>query len=302
MDIYIGKGGRVLGPYDPDEVSKRLGDSRYDGGELAWHEGLDEWANVRGLELTEAVEAIDNVEPDIYDTIDILGADDQNPPLDGCTTCSDVIDRVASIAGEVGTEYRVTQVLFIDSSGKYYVLNTDTHDIYAADWDHLSYCDEISDNHKIGLTLSINGPDRCNLANCGISDVSALTEQTQLTWLNLSGNEIGDVGDLSGLKQLKELHLQGNQLTDVSALKELGQLTKLDLSKNKLTDLSELKELTQLEWLNLSKNTLSDLSVLKELTQLEWLNLEKNRKLTKAQIEEVQKALPNCEILSNPKK
>ena len=233
MDIYIGKGCRVLGPYDPDEVSKRLGDGRYDSGELAWHEGLDEWVNVRGLELTEDAEAIEKVEPDIYETIDVLAADDHNPPLDGCTTCSDVIDRVASIADEVGTDYRVTQVLFIDSAGRYYVLNTDTRDISVADWNARSdYYDEISDNHKIGLTLSIEGPDRCNLANCGISDVSALTKQTQLEWLSLAGNEVGNIDALSGLKQLKELDLAGNQIADVSALMGLTKLTHLDLGNN----------------------------------------------------------------------
>ena len=41
---------------------------------------------------------------------------------------------------------------------------------------------------------------------------------------------------------------------------------------------------------------------LEKLTQLKQLNLENNLDLTKAQIEELQKALPKCEIVSNPTK
>ena len=41
---------------------------------------------------------------------------------------------------------------------------------------------------------------------------------------------------------------------------------------------------------------------LDNLTQLTFLNLEDNPSLTKAQIAELQKALPKCEIKINPKK
>ena len=41
---------------------------------------------------------------------------------------------------------------------------------------------------------------------------------------------------------------------------------------------------------------------LEKLNQLERLYLEDNPDLTKAQIAELQKALPKCEIISNPKK
>ena len=41
---------------------------------------------------------------------------------------------------------------------------------------------------------------------------------------------------------------------------------------------------------------------LEKLTQLTELGLHNNPDLTKAQIAELQKALPNCKIISNPKK
>jgi hypothetical protein len=47
---------------------------------------------------------------------------------------------------------------------------------------------------------------------------------------------------------------------------------------------------------------LIDVKGLEKLTQLTYLDLDGNRALTKAQIAELQKALPKCKILSNPTK
>ena len=47
MDIFIGKKGLVFGPYYPDEVRKRMDEARFDGSELAWHEGLEGWTDVK---------------------------------------------------------------------------------------------------------------------------------------------------------------------------------------------------------------------------------------------------------------
>ena len=48
-------------------------------------------------------------------------------------------------------------------------------------------------------------------------------------------------------------------------------------------------------------NQLTDVKGLENLTQLTHLDLEGNPDLTKAQIDELKKALPKCRILSNPK-
>ena len=92
--------------------------------------------------------------------------------------------------------------------------------------------------------------------------------------------------------------------------KPAGELTKADLEKvkrlsllgNQLTSVKGLEKLTKLKSLNLRANQLTDVKGLEKLTQLEDLWLEDNPDLTKAQIAELQKALPKCEILSNPKK
>ena len=63
-----------------------------------------------------------------------------------------------------------------------------------------------------------------------------------------------------------------------------------------------LEKLTQLKILWLGDNQLTDVKGLEKLTQLEKLFLYGNPALTKAQIDELKKALPNCKILSDPKK
>jgi hypothetical protein len=85
---------------------------------------------------------------------------------------------------------------------------------------------------------------------------------------------------------------------------DLEEVAKLDLDGYQLTELPKnLKNLTQLKVLVLSKNQLTELPKgLEKLTQLMSLNLKDNPDLTKAQIDELQKALPRCKITSNPEK
>jgi len=64
----------------------------------------------------------------------------------------------------------------------------------------------------------------------------------------------------------------------------------------------ELEKLTQLEGLNLNVNRLTDVKGLEKLTNLSKLRLQNNPDLTKAQIDQLQKALPKCKISSNPTK
>ena len=62
-----------------------------------------------------------------------------------------------------------------------------------------------------------------------------------------------------------------------------------------------LVKLTQLTKLYLHDNKLTDVKGLEKLTKLEVLALSGNPDLTKAQIDELQKVLPKCEIDHNAK-
>jgi Leucine-rich repeat (LRR) protein len=56
------------------------------------------------------------------------------------------------------------------------------------------------------------------------------------------------------------------------------------------------EKLTQLKYLSLSGNKLTNVEGLEKLTQLKLLILEDNHDLAKAQIDQLKKALPKCEI------
>jgi len=128
-----------------------------------------------------------------------------------------------------------------------------------------------------------------------------LEKLTQLTSLNLGNNQLTDVKGLEKLTQLTSLGLNDNKLTDVKGLEKLILLEELNLNNNQLTDVKGLEKLTQVEFLFLGGNQLTDVKGLEKLTQLTFLRLDGNPDLTKAQIAELQKALPSI-IESNAKK
>ena len=120
--------------------------------------------------------------------------------------------------------------------------------------------------------------------------------------LVLNNNQLTEVPKvLEKLTKLKELWLEGNQLTDVKGLEKLTQLEKLYLNNNQLTDVMGLEKLTKLKGLSLNDNQLTNVRGLEKLTQLTHLHLYGN-KLTRAQIEQLQKALPKCKITHDAKK
>ena len=103
-------------------------------------------------------------------------------------------------------------------------------------------------------------------------------DHEKVTGLNLSYNKLTEVPkDLEKLTKLKKLILSGNQLNSVKGLEKLDQLKELILSHSKLNDLP---------------------AGLEKLNQLTYLELVNNPDLTQAQIDELQKALPNCRITS----
>jgi internalin A len=125
---------------------------------------------------------------------------------------------------------------------------------------------------------------------------------TKLKTLSLENNKLTDVKGLEKLTKLEGLVLSYNKLTDVKGLEKLTQLTKLYLGKNQLTDVKGLEKLIRLTQLSLENNRLTDVKGIEKLTHLTWLDLRDNPNLTKGQIHKLQKALPRCDILSNPKK
>jgi len=142
-----------------------------------------------------------------------------------------------------------------------------------------------------------------NLDQNQLTDVKGLEKLTQLSELRLNSNKLKDVNGLEKLTQLTLLHIGGNQLTELpKGLENLVKLEELNLGGNQLTDIKVLGTLTQLKRLYLFNTQLTGVKGLEKFTQLKKLWLQDNPALTKAQIDNLQKALPKCEIYSNPTK
>ena len=95
------------------------------------------------------------------------------------------------------------------------------------------------------------------------------------------------------LEELKSLYLGPSNW----AFGEAGRGARVDAMIGKLTKLPKgIEKLTQLETLWLNENRLTNVKKLKKLTLLKELHLQDNPELTKAQIDELQKALPKCRI------
>ena len=114
------------------------------------------------------------------------------------------------------------------------------------------------------------------LANNRISDISPIAEMTYLFFLSLSGNSISNVSPLAGMTHLAWLQLDSNRISDISPLAGMTQLESLSLSGNSISNVSPLAGMIQVESLSLGGNSISDVSTLAGMTQLKSLSLWDN--------------------------
>ena len=157
-----------------------------------------------------------------------------------------------------------------------------------------------NDPHNVTIEVAI----RKSLKYIGESPTGELTQADlkKVTELELDRKQLTSVKGLEKLTQLESLHLSHNKLTDLRGLENLTHLKELPLDDNQLTSVKGLENLTQLEGLWLPRNQLTDVKGLKKLTRLTELDLIDNPALTRSQIDELKKALPKCDIRSNPTK
>ena len=116
------------------------------------------------------------------------------------------------------------------------------------------------DEGEIRLS-DVSGLTELSLANCGISDISALGELKNLRCLNLNANRIGDITALSELTGLQVLLLNGNRIADAGPLSSLTQLTELDVGGNRIRTLDFVGNMDKLARLSLDSNELEEETV-----------------------------------------
>ncbi len=183
-----------------------------------------------------------------------------------------------------------------------------------------------SDEAKAAIEREIERVEKIIIKDSMITDLKPFESLTTVKYINLQRNRITDLTPLANLKNLKVLILEQNRITDLTPLAGLTKLEILDLINNDVTDLKPLESLKGLRELELHGNLITDLSPLVGLTgltelilhdnqitgeqlkylgglkQLKELSLSHNSTLSKAQIAELEKALPKCKINHNATK
>jgi internalin A len=108
--------------------------------------------------------------------------------------------------------------------------------------------------------------------------------------------------DYQGIQSLILLDKEIDDLQAMRVFIHAENLAHLNLYDNQISNLIPISRLDKLRWLNLGRNQVIDLTPLKGLAQLKNLYIYENPNLSLNQIEELQKALPKCEIRHNAKK
>ncbi len=141
------------------------------------------------------------------------------------------------------------------------------------------------------------------ISNSGVEQLKDMKQLEKLSFTNTQIDGVG-LGHLKDLKNLKILGLESTSISDVDLqhLHGLKILIVLGLSNCKIADsgLAYLKDLKNLKVLSLDSTPITDVGLkhLSGLKMLQTLELQKT-KVTPQGIADLQKALPNCKILSD---
>lgn len=123
----------------------------------------------------------------------------------------------------------------------------------------------------------------------------------KLKYLDIGHNWVSDLSFLSELTDLRVLIVACNNISDISPIANLKKLEWLEIFSNKITDLSPIAGLTRLQHLNIGNNKISDLSPIYGLKNLKrlWMYKAMGKKVTpQEELDKLLEAIPGLEINS----
>lgn len=132
------------------------------------------------------------------------------------------------------------------------------------------------------------------------AQIGGKTYPSNLTELDLSGQNLTNLGEIDKLDSLETLDLSQNSLTSVFRLEYCPSrltLRWLDLSYNQISDIAALGTLSAVEYIDLSSNEVSSLQPLLRLKGLKTLKVGGNL-LTQEQLDAFREAMPDCELIT----
>lgn len=124
-----------------------------------------------------------------------------------------------------------------------------------------------------GVTFSVDVSEPLDLSYRGINDISALSQCTKLTSVNLRGNDITDISPLMDIQYLSYVDISENNVSDIRPLMGVNGLKSLYASDNNISSTVSLSASTSLMDLKLDNNPISNFSGLAKLKNLTNLSL-----------------------------
>lgn len=142
------------------------------------------------------------------------------------------------------------------------------------------------------------------LSNYGIIHIPTFSSRLGNAGISLGfGDEevcLIDLSPLKNLHNLENIDLWVLQLDNIKPLAGLTNLKGLNLRMTGISDIKPLRKLKNLEMLDLDYNPITDLEPLKKLTNLKSLNVRHCDNITKEQVDDLRKALPDLKIYYGP--
>ena len=111
-----------------------------------------------------------------------------------------------------------------------------------------------------------------DVMNTQFSDLTLLTEMTELQYLNCIGTQVNDLTPLSEMTELQYLHCSGTQVNDLTPLSEMTKLQYLHCDSTQVNDLTPLSKMTKLYSLICRNTQVNDLTPLSKMTELQSLD------------------------------
>lgn len=140
----------------------------------------------------------------------------------------------------------------------------------------------------INITRSeIRNTKELDLSSHSIQNLKGLSNFSELTNLNISGNEVSDDSEIAYLTKLQTLNFANNKLDNhYTSIEKLEVLANLDLSGNNIKDLNSLnnyltnltanRKTSKLTSLAVANNQISDIQILEGFSTLQTLNISNN--------------------------
>ena len=283
MQVHVERGGQRYGPYSLEEVNAYLADGTLLPTDQAWQDGMPDWVSITqipGVTMRGGVAA---------------------PPTpavgSACPQCQAPVEASQVICMGCGTQLQRAPIAAMGGSKKALFISLGVAGVIGlAVGSYFLFF-----NKEDGGEQTKGDPKPKVEAK---SEVKKPEQPETPTKKDDTEGWVSDLNDRNNVVIEKWIrnHLKKSEGEITKA--DLEKVTHLNLIYARLTEVpKELEKLTQLRWISLQHNNLTEMPKgLDKLTQLTDLDLTDNPALTKAQIEELQKALPKCHIESNPTK